>query len=356
MDIPQCYGEFWEGIQGSACMECHIKDDCLAKFATGRLVKAQQKVGVNASLEALSKETGGIATEAIQLALQFQKNVGLKKSEAPAPPAPPAQPAQPTMPPPQEQASVTAPPPPPPMPQSGTEPQEPEKAPEAGDEMAKKKTTKKSAAKKPAKKTITKKKTTKAAAKPKPKAKPKSKAKPKTTAKTKPKAAPKKKGATSRPPKAGVSAKPAKAPAKSKKGSATSASAQAGDRTWSPEHDQVRFNRERKRSPVLAQLKPGQTLKREWPPKSGETVEVRVLKGRYKFQDQEFPTLYSAVKEIVGTIQCPKQLREDGTRPQGKRKLVNWSAAKFFKASLEKMGAFEAAKKAKKKKAKPKKK
>lgn len=338
MDIPQCYGEYWEGLEGSACMACHIKGDCLARFATGKLVKVQQQLGEKATPKAIAEATG-IAEAAIVLALQFQKNVGLNKSSAPKEaeaPAPPMQEPEPMMPPPQDAPVVTEPPPPPPI--SEEEPGEPEGSSVDGEEAIQKEGTEnvkkpKKASKKPAKKAV---------AKPKKTAKKPAKKTAKKSAKKPAKKPAKKKTAAKNPPMAGTSAKPVTVPAKPKKGkSATSASEQAGDRTWSPEHDQSRWERERERSPVLAKLKPGQKLRREWPLKSGEQVEVKVLKGRYRFQGKDYPTLYSVVKEITGTKLHQKQLRPDGSRPEGKRKLSAWSATKFFRKALENLGCFD---------------
>lgn len=99
-------------------------------------------------------------------------------------------------------------------------------------------------------------------------------------------------------------------------------------KTWDPKHDAVRWERERKRSKLIAKLAPNTLLRRRY---KGEVYEVRVLASGYLYQDRKYPTLYAVVKEITGTIQCPRMKGKDGTRKPGTRSLSNWSAARFFK-------------------------
>jgi hypothetical protein len=69
-------------------------------------------------------------------------------------------------------------------------------------------------------------------------------------------------------------------------------------------------------------------LRRLW---REEWLEVIVRMGYYQFKGKIWPTLYSIVEEIAGVKAYPKQLRADGTRLKGTRKMSNWSAARFFK-------------------------
>jgi hypothetical protein len=92
-------------------------------------------------------------------------------------------------------------------------------------------------------------------------------------------------------------------------------------------YDLSRWERERKRSPIIAKLTPGMRLSRKWKGKLTETV---VRKGYYIYDDVKYPTLYSVVVAITGTRSSPKQKRADGTRPAGTRQLTSYSAVRFF--------------------------
>ena len=76
MAVPACFGELWEGLEGSDCMRCRLEKDCLAKFATTKLVEVQRSLGGGATIEALSASTS-VAVPAIRLALDFQSNGGV---------------------------------------------------------------------------------------------------------------------------------------------------------------------------------------------------------------------------------------------------------------------------------------
>lgn len=102
-------------------------------------------------------------------------------------------------------------------------------------------------------------------------------------------------------------------------------------KTWDPKHDAKRWKRERERSPLIAKLVPNMVLRREY---KGVMVEVRVMADGYKYKDKKYPTLYAVVKEVTGTIQCPKMKAKDGSRKEGTRALSNWSAARFFKLAV----------------------
>ena len=92
------------------------------------------------------------------------------------------------------------------------------------------------------------------------------------------------------------------------------------------------FIRERKKSPLIEMLEPGQTLVRDYKPRGGEprTVKVKVKKDRYVFEGREYPTLYSIVLEVTGARECLKQA-VNGVRREGTRVTSNWSATRFFR-------------------------
>ena len=74
------------------------------------------------------------------------------------------------------------------------------------------------------------------------------------------------------------------------------------------------------------------------PQYSGNFHEVKVLKGKYQYSGTDYPTLYSVVIAITGTVDRPQQLETAGdqkTRPKGTRPVSNWSATKFFKTALK---------------------
>lgn len=96
---------------------------------------------------------------------------------------------------------------------------------------------------------------------------------------------------------------------------------------WDPKHNESRWLRERKRSPLIAKLLPGMKINKKW---RGTIYSVIVHKGYYLYNDTEYPTLYSVVVAITGTKPCPKQKRRDGTMPTGTRQLTSWSATRFF--------------------------
>ena len=394
MDVPACFGVYWEGIEGSACLECYIKGDCLAKFAQSSLLKAQQQLSDKATPEALAEITG-VAVAAVQLAEQFQFNIGLRKpvelekSQVKVTQEQQESQEQQEMVPEVTEAQVVNEIEDKPKPKRGRPKKvEPKKVKAKRGRPPKTKVEEKPEKKRRGRPPKIK---TEIEAKPEKKkrgrppkvkteieAKPEKKKrgrppKPKTEIEAKPEK--KKRGrprkikpeateqpivqsipdeVVDRPTMAGAFVTPAKVPAKSKQRSAKTVSERAGTRTWNPLYDQKRWERERERSPVLAQLRPGQVLTREWPPKSGTHVQVKVLKHRYQWQDREYPTLYSTVKAITGVKASPKQKKENGTRPKGNRSLAPWSAVKFFRDSLIQLGCYQALKKLQDKKTKPK--
>lgn len=100
-----------------------------------------------------------------------------------------------------------------------------------------------------------------------------------------------------------------------------------GYQPWGPHTFKERNQREKDRSPLIASLRPGTKLRREW---HGVLYEVTIRKHGYWFNGQEYPTLYAVTKEITGTKSRPKQLDQEGDRPKGKRQVCNWSATRFW--------------------------
>lgn len=368
MALPECFGIFWEGIPSEPnCHElCGAKQECLAKFATETLVKHQQELGDKATVHALAEVTG-VKAEAILLAIDYQQR--MVKSEAapevspetqPAPPAPAVPPApapvappaqgEVPMPPPVANQDLPAPPlvvapdsvPEPPavekpevVPEAPEVPEaspaEPEPEPEEETVAAPKK---KAASKK---KAATKKKAAPTKTEAKPKAKSKSTKKAASGATPKKKVPPhtrkskaKSKETPGNFPKAG-SASPAVDPAKAAKASpANPVEAPDESRAWSPEHNLTRWKRERAKNPLVRKLPEGYVIEKEYPYKSGKKHRVVVCKQSYRYQGREYPTLGSVQKAIAGVRPTKKQLREDGSRPQGQKYTVTCSVNRFF--------------------------
>jgi hypothetical protein len=102
------------------------------------------------------------------------------------------------------------------------------------------------------------------------------------------------------------------------------------EKFWSYRHNLIRWQRERERSPAIAALKINQILETEWPRKSGLVHRVKVLKGRYLYQNRSYPTLYAVTKVIVGVKPRLKQSQIKG-RPPGVRYIPDYSAPKFWR-------------------------
>ncbi len=82
-----------------------------------------------------------------------------------------------------------------------------------------------------------------------------------------------------------------------------------------------RWNRERARSPEIAQILVGSSISREF---NGEVHVVECHDGHWLYKSKVFPTLYSVTMEITGAREYD---RADG---KDKRTMSNWSAARFF--------------------------
>lgn len=126
-----------------------------------------------------------------------------------------------------------------------------------------------------------------------------------------------------RPPKAGASVKRASAPASSRKKSATSAKARAD---LVQDNFTARWERERRRLPVLKKFLPGMRLRREY---GGEIREMVVLKIGYQYRGTAYATTYEVTGEITGWREYPKQER-NGVRPEGVRRMSAWSPSRFW--------------------------
>lgn len=100
---------------------------------------------------------------------------------------------------------------------------------------------------------------------------------------------------------------------------------------WGQHTHLTRWLRERTKSPAVGNLKVGATLHRRY---KGRDILVTVKQGHYLYERKQYATLYSVVKAVVGETEYPKAPSKEGERPEGKRKLVNWSATRFFAHEL----------------------
>lgn len=301
MSLPDCFGVYWEGIQSNddCNVNCGAKNDCLARFATDTLVKYQRKLGATATVAQLAEATG-VVEEAICVALDFQKNKGMVFSSSVSEPI--SQPVSDGLEKPNSEGMVSA--------QEDVKQVAPrrrksvEKA--ASDESA-----------------------------------PKKRGRPKgSTSKTptgRSRGRPKKKQTKAEDTSANFrtagAALRVAAPAKRQMvKSAIPVEEQERKREWSKKHNKARFDRERKRSPLIRQLPAGYVVLRRYPYEKGTGPIHRVVvrKGHYTYRSRRYPTLYAVMKAITGTRAYKKQYRPDGSRPRGTRELTVTSAVKFF--------------------------
>jgi hypothetical protein len=82
-----------------------------------------------------------------------------------------------------------------------------------------------------------------------------------------------------------------------------------------------RWRRERERSPEIDAIPVGGAVERTWRDK---TYRAQNCDGYWLFNRKKYPTLYKVVCAIVGEREFD---RVDGK----KRKMCNWSAARFFR-------------------------
>jgi hypothetical protein len=91
-------------------------------------------------------------------------------------------------------------------------------------------------------------------------------------------------------PKTKVNSRENKAKKKKRKG-------KKGRKKWGEHTHEIRWNQERERNPLIAQLTPGTKLKSKY---KGKTVTAIVKKGGYDHRGQTFPTLSTLTMHIVG--------------------------------------------------------
>lgn len=96
----------------------------------------------------------------------------------------------------------------------------------------------------------------------------------------------------------------------------------ANNKSWGEHTFRARWERERERSKLIAQLQPGMVLRVTH---KKQECETKVLKEGYLVKGVKVPTLYMTVLPYTGTVARPKQ---DGT---GERQVGNYSAAKFWR-------------------------
>lgn len=282
-----CYGEYWD-LQEAACQTCPGKDECLAKFATGALLKFQKQLGEEASSEKLSALTS-VSVEAVQAALAFQKNTGITIKPILV----------------ESEPVVSAPVKPPEQVEPISKVEPPEIVIQDQFIVQDEATKVEAAEPEPVRK--------KRGRKPKIKSVPVEETKA-VEAVNPPEAE------TTFVQSALVSAETMMIP------SVSVALAQANPKTWDPKYNKDRHDRERKRSPEIAKLVPGTVIKRTW---KGVETTTTVRQGYYQYNGNRYPTLYTVMVAITGLTPVAKQLR-NGKRPEGKRYMTAWSAVRFF--------------------------
>ena len=91
--------------------------------------------------------------------------------------------------------------------------------------------------------------------------------------------------------------KPAESKKKTKKKRKTKKKPRKRTWSWSEETFEKRWNSERERNPIIAQLTPGTKLEREY---KGKTYTALVKTGGYLCEDQFFPTLHTLTQHVAG--------------------------------------------------------
>ena len=298
-DKPPCYGLYWEGIAGSVCIdgeeknpgECSALNECLAKFASGKLIAYQRELGKEGATPSKLAKLASVSPEAILLAINFQNNAGFDPFKEKEPKEDEIT---------DEEEKETG--------------EETQYEPTEGTEEGQKEDT------------VEKGKTEKGRAKGEKKVNP-VKRKP-GRPKTKPPDDP---VVAVNPPKARP-VKSAKVLARKTRKSVKTAGAQAGRLKLTKEQKYLeRWLRERERSPLIAKLTPGMKITRLW---YGIEKVVIVRYGYYQYKGGKWPTLYMIMKDIAGTITVPKQRKRDGTRLPGTNQKTTQSAVRFFRLHL----------------------
>lgn len=315
---PPCFGLMWDAVKEEGCQGCGAQTRCLEKFATATLPETITRLGKNPGLAVLAEELR-VSPDAITVALEKNGAPKVARLQAVPPPQPvapaPVQDAVPS-----EPAPVAA-------------PEQP--VAEAGDAVKKSGKKEAAAAKKAeaeaAKAAKEAEKKAKAEAKEKAAEEKRAAKEAEKAKKQAEKEAAAKAAEPTENPSVAAPASPAGVAAEARKAKRAGPVAVRADRRlehpWGEHTFQSRWQRERERTPEIAALKTGQVLT---VPFDGKEHQVTVLKEGYQYDGNRFPTLYSIVKEITGTVERQKQLIE-GKRPQGTRQLCNWSAVRFFR-------------------------
>lgn len=303
--VPECHGLMWEAsVAESQCASCGAKDTCLEKFVATTLPATMKQLGAKATPAAVANQLG-ILEPAIVYAIgrlsvkseksekKETKKPNLKVVESPPEEKPAPAPAPTVIAPPSvgvgDEQDFDEPDPPE---ESKTEAKPSPPVEQKAEEAVATKKSKKSGTKEAKK--------------------------PKETKAEKP----------ANPQRAGA-ASPAQGPAKGAKAkSASRAKGQVVNRRrvnpWGEHTFLNRWERDMKRRP---RLEVGQKLVATH---GGKTHEAWVRQGYFEYNGHRFPTRYAMTKEITGTVERAKQL-VDGKRPEGTRKLTNWSGPKFWK-------------------------
>lgn len=381
---PPCFGLLWEAIEGSECFDCMVfKQDCLARFATSHLPKVVQKLGADATLEVIAEKTG-VKIEALRLAFEYQRQVGLKRAsaveeekgenesmpakKAKAPPAKAKGAVQKVSPAESKAKRKRGRPP-----KVASEPvaEQPKKK-RGRPPKAKVETPTPPKQKRPIVTKVEVEKPKKKRGRP-PKAEveqPKKRGRPPKAKEVEQSKKPKKK--RGRPPKVKATveqlpstkseepvnpsmAKPVEPATDLAKQQAAKRAPNASEPAgklkwkWGEKRDLARWERERKKNPKIGKLLPGMTLEKEFPKKSGDVHQVQVRKHYYLYRGERYPTLSVIVTLITGTVAYQKAKTKTGEIPEGVRLLSPWSAARFFNGAINKVLGLSTKKKTSKK-------
>lgn len=286
---PECFDDMmWDDSPdgAEACHGCVFSPVCLERTAKIALPAAQARLGAGATLEALSEQLA-IKPASVLMLMAQAKGEALepkrKKKPSEVPPEPAAQEVPPAHEPTPDRDPFAA-------VESDVNPTHDEGGPATSESKPSKKAGKKVKKDKPAK----------AAEEPQ---------------SSRPQVAPSVKRAKG-------GALPKKANAKTAKARAASSPEPWGEHTFVD-----RFKRERQRSRLISRLVPGTVLTVE---RNGQKHVCQVIQNGYTYRGKTFPTLYAVTVEAAGTQERPRQLKADGSRPEGQRAICNWSAPKFW--------------------------
>lgn len=334
--VDDCHGILWDFPESNDCQKCADHQSCFRIFAQQRYPLALEKLGSETPLDRFA-EALGVSEEAVLLAKSQQATPPVLSAPPPAPPPVPEVEQYDPL----EDESLDEFKPELDLEKSGSDELENalelEVEPELENDVVVKK--KKAAKKKAAKKKVVKKvsgkkkgsRKKKAAKAPPPVSSEAQDPPPAESAKTATDSALTNAEATCAPS-AKVQADQSKNGAGTKgKGKKLQNKRRRGvpDDPWGRQTWSKRWGRERQHR-LIKLLRPGMKLIREYPKQSGVFHEVIVLKKYYKYKGEEYPTLYTIAKEIMGTRPAPRQLNAKGRRPEGTRNLAPCSAVRFF--------------------------